>query len=211
MKVMIAAMSTLSKLMLVFISLMTSPLFASEAQVNPWSDIDLDGVPDLKDACANTVNNKTVDASGCSENQRILAQKHSLSVMPLLCFNSNTGGLFPRSCSETSAIAVRFEFAKAQVLISQQPSLQTLSRWLRANNVPLVVVGHTDSVGEATFNQQLSVERAQEVKRVLVQQFGLAANRLQIKGMGSTDPVASNQTAHGREINRRVEFLVNVQ
>ncbi|WP_037411104.1 OmpA family protein [Shewanella fidelis] len=199
------------KMMLVVIGLMISPLCASEAQIKPWPDADLDGVPDLKDACANTVNNKTVDASGCSENQRILAQKHSLSVMPLLCFNSNTGGLFPRSCSEISTIAVRFEFAKAQVLISQQPSLQTLSRWLKANNVPLVVVGHTDSVGEATFNQQLSVERAQEVKRVLVQQFGLAANRLQIKGMGSTDPVASNQTAHGREINRRVEFLVNVQ
>ncbi|MCK8043567.1 OmpA family protein [Shewanella sp. 1CM18E] len=206
--------NVLYKTALLLICLLSSTInsaMAADAPIRQWQDTDVDGVPDRKDACAKTVANQRVDASGCSHEQQALRLTPSLAVMPNYCFNTSNGQLFPSSCSEMSSIAVRFEFAKAQVLMSQQQVFVGLSRWLNATNVPLVLIGHTDSIGEARFNQHLSVERAQQVKKVLVQQFGFAADRFQVKGMGSVYPAASNQTAYGREKNRRVEFLVNVQ
>ena len=186
-------------------------LFSANVTAKPWLDSDLDGVPDKKDACVNTPSLEPVDASGCSVNQINAQQMQRLNIMPQLCFTTSIGQLYPSACAEDSAIAVRFEFAKAQVLMSQQQVFQVVSRWLKSTKVPLVLVGHTDSIGTPGFNQQLSLARAEQVKHILVQQFGIAANRFQVKGMGSRLPVANNQTEYGRELNRRVEFIVKAQ
>lgn len=67
------------------------------------------------------------------------------------------------------------------------------------------VSGHTDSTGSAEFNQKLSEERAGSVGSYLRAQ-GVAASRIQSSGYGQRDPLASNETANGREQNRRVEL-----
>lgn len=67
------------------------------------------------------------------------------------------------------------------------------------------VVGHTDSTGAADYNQRLSVARASSVARYLESQQVLS-QRVVTQGAGETSPVASNDTASGRSLNRRVEI-----
>jgi outer membrane protein OmpA-like peptidoglycan-associated protein len=86
--------------------------------------------------------------------------------------------------------------------------LQDVARSL--NNYPnstVQVVGHTDNVGDAAFNQRLSEQRAQSVASVLIS-AGVAPSRIQIVGRGENNPIASNQTAEGRQQNRRVEIII---
>jgi outer membrane protein OmpA-like peptidoglycan-associated protein len=70
------------------------------------------------------------------------------------------------------------------------------------------IEGHTDSVGSDQLNQQLSEQRADAVRDFLAQQ-GVPASSMTAKGFGKADPVASNDTAEGRQKNRRVELVVN--
>ena len=70
------------------------------------------------------------------------------------------------------------------------------------------VEGHTDSVGEAGYNQHLSENRAESVRTYLVDQ-GIAHDAVGTTGFGETNPVASNTTAEGRQQNRRVELIVS--
>jgi outer membrane protein OmpA-like peptidoglycan-associated protein len=70
------------------------------------------------------------------------------------------------------------------------------------------VEGHTDSVGEAGYNQHLSENRAGSVRTYLVDQ-GIAHEAVGTTGFGETNPVASNTTAEGRQQNRRVELIVS--
>jgi outer membrane protein OmpA-like peptidoglycan-associated protein len=72
----------------------------------------------------------------------------------------------------------------------------------------LEVEGHTDSVGSDEFNQQLSEKRGATVRDFLVQQ-GIALSAVSSRGFGKTMPVASNDTAEGRQRNRRVEMIVS--
>ena len=72
----------------------------------------------------------------------------------------------------------------------------------------LQVEGHTDSVGSDEYNQQLSEKRAGAVRDYLVQQ-GISDGAVEARGFGKTDPVASNETAEGRQQNRRVEMVIS--
>ena len=74
-------------------------------------------------------------------------------------------------------------------------------------NAPLVIEGHTDSAGSAQSNQILSENRAAAVKEWLVA-GGIPAARITTRGFGATVPVATNDTAEGRQQNRRVEVRV---
>jgi outer membrane protein OmpA-like peptidoglycan-associated protein len=70
------------------------------------------------------------------------------------------------------------------------------------------IEGHTDSVGGDDFNQQLSERRADSVRDFLAEQ-GVPGTSITARGLGKTQPVASNDTAEGRQRNRRVELVVN--
>jgi outer membrane protein OmpA-like peptidoglycan-associated protein len=73
----------------------------------------------------------------------------------------------------------------------------------------LAAEGHTDSVGGDAYNQTLSEQRAGSVRDYLIQQGMSAMNSVPAKGFGKTKPVASNDTAAGRQLNRRVELIVS--
>jgi outer membrane protein OmpA-like peptidoglycan-associated protein len=70
------------------------------------------------------------------------------------------------------------------------------------------VEGHTDSVGGDDYNQRLSERRGDAVRDYLTQQ-GVATSSVTAKGFGKTQPVASNDTAQGRQQNRRVELVIS--
>ncbi|NVZ51748.1 OmpA family protein [Pseudomonas sp. B6002] len=69
------------------------------------------------------------------------------------------------------------------------------------------VDGHTDASGKETYNQQLSLRRAKSVATVL-QGVGMKEENIQLRGLGSSEPVAPNTTAAGRTENRRVSIVV---
>jgi outer membrane protein OmpA-like peptidoglycan-associated protein len=69
------------------------------------------------------------------------------------------------------------------------------------------VVGHTDSTGSLELNQRLSEQRASSVARYLMSQKVLS-QRIQTRGMGPSSPIAPNDTAEGRALNRRVEIVL---
>ena len=76
------------------------------------------------------------------------------------------------------------------------------------NQTTVTVMGHTDSVGNPTYNQGLSQRRAQSVAGYLVNR-GVANNRIQTLGYGQNQPIATNSTEQGRMQNRRVEIKLN--
>lgn len=103
---------------------------------------------------------------------------------------------------------ILFEFGKAQLLPGSERSLEQVSEFL--TNYPeraIQVEGHTDSVGDATFNQNLSEQRALSVKNALID-HGVDASQVKSKGLGEELPVASNETDAGRQQNRRVEIVI---
>lgn len=71
----------------------------------------------------------------------------------------------------------------------------------------IVAIGHTDSVGPESYNQKLSMQRANSAKEYLVSK-GIPASLIEVRGMGESQPVASNSTRAGRAQNRRVEVIV---
>ncbi|PKA69483.1 outer membrane protein OmpA-like peptidoglycan-associated protein [Pseudomonas baetica] len=70
------------------------------------------------------------------------------------------------------------------------------------------VDGHTDASGKESYNQQLSLRRAESVAKVLGT-VGMNQENIQLRGLGSSEPVASNDTAAGRTENRRVSIVVS--
>ncbi len=106
---------------------------------------------------------------------------------------------------------VLFDSGSAQLQPSGGPLLTTIADALKAVDNPLIIAGYTDNVpiASAIFpsNGELSSARAWAVERFLESQ-GIGGARMDVRGRGARDPVASNATADGRARNRRVEIIV---
>lgn len=108
----------------------------------------------------------------------------------------------------TYAADAFFDFDKAVVKPAGKTKLDDLVSKVKGINLEVIIaVGHTDSVGSDTYNQKLSVRRAEAVKAYLVSK-GIEKNRIYTEGKGEKQPVASNVTNEGRAKNRRVEIEV---
>ena len=104
---------------------------------------------------------------------------------------------------------VLFESDKAQLKSAAAGNLNTLVMFL--NNYPnrtVLIEGYTDSVGSDDYNQGLSSRRAESVQAYLVGQ-GIDRGRLTASGLGESAPVADNESATGRQMNRRVEVIIS--
>lgn len=104
---------------------------------------------------------------------------------------------------------IYFEFDEFTLKPESHNELDQLTSFLQQNpNVKIEIAGHTDFIGSADYNYQLSKKRAKAVKDYLVN-HGIDTSRLTIKGYGKTQPLASNDDeAEGRELNRRTEFII---
>jgi len=104
---------------------------------------------------------------------------------------------------------VYFDFNKATIKPESRPALEDASKILKDNpTIRVEIQGHTDSKGSDEYNLTLSDKRAWAVVNYLVQNFGIAMNRLTAKGYGEARPIATNDTDSGRALNRRVEFVI---
>ncbi len=140
-------------------------------------DRDGDGVPNPLDQCPGTEEGTEVDGAGCPA----LADRMTLE-------------------------GVRFRTNRADILPESEPVLERALEMLRRNpEVRVEIGGHTDSRGSARRNRRLSLRRAEAVRDWLVA-HGLDRDRVEVRGYGSEQPVADNDTAEGRARNRRIEF-----
>jgi outer membrane protein OmpA-like peptidoglycan-associated protein len=103
---------------------------------------------------------------------------------------------------------VFFEFAKATLLKESGVELGRVAAILgQYPGMTIEIAGHTDSIGDDKSNLDLSAARAEAVRRYLVD-HGVAPARLAARGYGESRPVAVNDTDEGRQLNRRVEFVI---
>ena len=156
----------------------------------PELDNDHDGIEDAKDKCpfeAESINGKA-DVDGCPDpgEGAVVVEKKQVTIKGVIGFKSASATLQPAAL----------------------PLLQQVASTLKAaSTISLEIQGHTDDVGAAKKNIELSKRRAETIRQVLIKN-GVSPKRLIATGFGPTRPRASNKTAAGREQNRRVEFLI---
>lgn len=103
---------------------------------------------------------------------------------------------------------IYFDTDKAELLPRSFIELNKLLQLLQSNpNMIIEVRGHTDNQGNASYNQLLSENRAKSVVEYLLQN-GINTHRARFKGFGQDQPIADNATNEGKQLNRRVEFMV---
>lgn len=103
---------------------------------------------------------------------------------------------------------ILFDTGSDRLRPESTPTLAEIGEMLRSHpDLRLRIEGHTDSVGNASFNQTLSERRAAAVKAFLETRYGIEGDRLEAVGYGDTRPAASNETPEGRQMNRRVELV----
>ena len=154
-------------------------------------DSDEDAVPDSVDACPKLAGIDSEDANthGC----------------PLVFGDASV-----TNDGVKIASSIEFAFGRAEVQPRSNATLANVAKALLAlpSRVESIAVdGHTDEVGSEEENVVLSQNRANNVLAALVE-FGVPAAKLSARGFGETQPRAANDTAEGRQANRRVEFLV---
>lgn len=144
-------------------------------------DVDHDGVADYLDKCPYTLEGVKIDAKGCP-----VSKKEDLNKLKQ---------------------GIEFKTNSTKFTKNSYGTLNDIVALLEAHpNANLEVQGHTDNVGSAKKNKDLSENRALAVVNYLISK-GIAASRLRAVGYGGTKPIASNGNKKGRKANRRVELV----
>lgn len=157
------------------------PVVVEKERLVAVADTDRDGVADGIDQCPNTLEGLKVNSVGCvvaDESQRVVL------------------------------LGVSFEFNSDRLTANAKDILDETVQALQGQpDLSVELSGHTDNLGSADYNQQLSQQRAEAVRTYLIEQ-GIDPQRLVARGYGEARPIRSNRTEVGRERNRRVEFDV---
>lgn len=165
-------------------------------------DSDGDGVPDYLDRCPGTPPGVAVDNSGCPFDSDGDGVADYLDQCP----NTPKGATVNEAGCWSLQATTLYDSNSSYIKAEAYPLLDEVASILMKNpEMEVEVQGHTDNTGSAKYNQWLSEKRAQRVKDYLVSK-GIDASRLEAKGYGLTQPVASNATEEGRAQNRRVEL-----
>lgn len=108
----------------------------------------------------------------------------------------------------TFASGLMFDFDSDGIRAEAATNLQNLAESLRKYpNTNLLVVGHTDALGSTAYNQDLSMRRANASMDYLGR-YNVSSSRIGASGRGELEPIASNETEAGRQLNRRIEVAI---
>jgi outer membrane protein OmpA-like peptidoglycan-associated protein len=181
-------------------------------------DSDGDGVADYLDKCPNTPQAAKgfVDEKGCpidTDADGVFDFEDNCPKIPGVSSNKGCPDIKKevKKLFQKALQGIQFETGKAVIKPSSFAILDQIAKVLVDNPTYLVDVrGHTDNVGNSESNMQLSERRAAAVHDYLVGK-GISLKRLSSHGYGDTKPVASNKTAKGKALNRRVEFVVTFE
>jgi outer membrane protein OmpA-like peptidoglycan-associated protein len=176
-------------------------------------DTDRDGIPDYLDKCPNTPPGVKVTVDGCPVDTDGDGIPDYLDKCPTIPGIKENNGC-PEIKAETKKVfdmalrGINFETGKAIIKGTSFQILNDIVLIMQENpEYKLEINGHTDDVGNDAMNLKLSQDRADAVKKYLVDK-GIDPSRMTAKGYGETMPVADNKTSDGRALNRRVEFKV---
>ncbi|PKA83001.1 outer membrane protein OmpA-like peptidoglycan-associated protein [Ulvibacter sp. MAR_2010_11] len=180
------------------------------AALNGCPDADGDGITDAEDACPNEAGPKA--NNGCPYQDRdgdgVLDKDDQCPDVP--------GTVANKGCPEVTVEIIQqlneysktilFDYDKATIRQESYSALQSIANIMKEYpNTTFHIEGHTDSRGSDAYNMKLSKERAASVMNYLTT-IGMTSNRLTSEGYGEARPVATNNTAAGRQQNRRVEI-----
>jgi outer membrane protein OmpA-like peptidoglycan-associated protein len=188
------------------------PLFGRGAGEGP-QDSDHDGVTDQFDACPGTPRGERVDLSGCplptdADGDGVADRDDACPGTPAGTPVDARGCLllFQEGATRVVLEGVTFESGGAELTAAARQILDRVAESLIADQTARVeIAGHTDDTGYRPYNLSLSLSRAASVRSYLISR-GVGAERLQAKGYGPDDPVASNETPEGRARNQRIEL-----
>jgi outer membrane protein OmpA-like peptidoglycan-associated protein len=159
----------------------------------PEDDADKDKIPDAQDACPKEPGepNPEPAKNGCPEFIRRISGSNEIQILK----------------------QVQFATGSARILQNSFGILDEVVRLLKVNPEikHVAIEGHTDNRGSDELNERLSNDRAHSVRTYLIDKGGIDAARLSAAGYGPRRPIADNNTADGRQKNRRVEFHITEQ
>jgi outer membrane protein OmpA-like peptidoglycan-associated protein len=144
------------------------------------------------------------DAEKAKSERDALQQRLYVSISAILDTRREARGLI------VNLSDVLFDFNKASLKPGAREKLSKLAGILLAypGVYRLEIEGHTDSVGSDDYNQKLSEDRAAAVRSYLTQEGVKSEKITAVRGFGKTQPVTTNDTAEGRQMNRRVEIVI---
>ena len=101
-----------------------------------------------------------------------------------------------------------FGFDQSDIQAAQKPALEALSKQLQQYNLNKIkVVGHTDNIGDPSYNQILSEKRASTVSQIFIE-TGFKTQNIQSMGRGASQPLVENSSKENRALNRRVNIII---
>jgi OOP family OmpA-OmpF porin len=183
-----------------------TPLGVQVDSVGCPLDGDKDGVADYLDQCLSTPEGEEVNAVGCS----LDGDRDGVANSDDECLDTPAGeAVMSNGCGGTLTLdGVNFELSSAKLTVNAETILNDVASTLNSSpSFSVELQGHTDSAGSATYNMNLSQNRAESVKNYLVGS-GVSSDRLTATGYGQEQPVAANDTKDGRAKNRRVDMKV---
>jgi OOP family OmpA-OmpF porin len=168
-------------------------------------DSDGDGVPDYLDKCPGSPAGVKVDADGCTPPPLPPPPPPPPVVQKMVpqAAKAMEAAIVEKG---RATLKVEFDFDKSIIKKQYHHEIGNLAEVMKAHpDLKITIEGHTDNTGGLTYNEKLSLRRADAVKDYLVTKFGIDASRLTVKGYGPIRPIESNATKEGRQKNRRVE------
>lgn len=168
-----------------------------EAINNDLKDDDGDGVANKYDKCPGTPAGVQVDGAGCP-----IIVKNETKIIEKIIITEEDKKVVAEAIKN-----LEFDLSKATIRPTSFASLDRVAALLIEKNFKLKLAGYTDNTGSLQLNMRLSKERAEAVKHYLVAK-GANSNNIEAYGYGPNDPIATNATPAGRQLNRRVEFTL---
>jgi len=186
------------------------PTVAGLAALNGCPDADGDGIADAQDKCPNEAGPAAND--GCpyvdKDGDGVLDKDDLCPDVPGTVANNGCPEVTVEVINQLNSYSktILFDYDKATIRQESYSALQSIADIMKEYpNSDFLIEGHTDSRGSAEYNEKLSHERAGSVREYLTT-IGMSASRLTSKGFGEARPIATNNTAAGRQQNRRVEI-----
>ena len=200
----------------------TSPVSEPRLPVNRAApaavdgDSDRDGVLDSADRCPGTARGVEVDSRGCpadDDGDGVYNYEDKCPGTTNRRAQIDADGCYVKLMRRQDiTLLVEFDFDSAAPRDEHAAQVERVADFMvQFPDSKVVMEGHTDSMGDETYNQGLSERRAKTIADMLIEKFGVKSSRVSSRGFGESRPVATNDTKAGRQQNRRVVGVVEGQ